>query len=92
MSLNAYLANKAVLALVAKYAGEMTVGTGMCLRPYHDPVRIAKFGATMDHLTGGNFILGVAQGYRQAEFDAFGVNRGDAPGRLVEGVEIVERL
>lgn len=87
-----YLANEAVLAHVAEHAGDMTVGTGMCLLPYHNPVRIAEFGATMDHLTGGAFTLGVAQGYRQAEFDAFGIERESAPGRLVEGIEVIQAL
>lgn len=89
---DAYLTNEAVLAHVAEHAGDMTVGTGMCLLPYHNPVRIAEFGATMDLLTGGNFTLGVAQGYRQAEFDAFSVPRSAAVGRLVEGVKVIERL
>jgi alkanesulfonate monooxygenase SsuD/methylene tetrahydromethanopterin reductase-like flavin-dependent oxidoreductase (luciferase family) len=89
---HAYLANEAVLAHVVEHAGDMTIGTGMCLLPYHNPVRIAEVGATLDLLSAGNFTLGVAQGYRQAEFDAFGVPREHAVGRLVEGVEVIERL
>jgi len=89
---DAYLANEAVLAHIAEHAGEMTIGTGMCLLPFHNPVRVAEFGATMDHLTGGNFTLGVAQGYRQEEFDAFGVERAAATARLVEGTEIIQTL
>jgi alkanesulfonate monooxygenase SsuD/methylene tetrahydromethanopterin reductase-like flavin-dependent oxidoreductase (luciferase family) len=87
-----YLTNEAVLAHIAEYANDMTVGTGMCLLPYHNPVRIAEFGATMDVLTGGQFTLGVAQGYRQAEFNAFGIEQSDAVGRLDEGIEIIKRL
>lgn len=89
---DAYLANEAVVAHVADHVGDMRLGTGVCLLPLHDPVRIAEFGATVDHLSGGGFVLGVAQGYRQAEFDAFDVEHETATGRLVEGVEIVERL
>ncbi|MFB6170434.1 MAG: LLM class flavin-dependent oxidoreductase [Haloarculaceae archaeon] len=89
---DSYLLNEAVVAHLAEHLGDMTIGTGMCLLPYHNPVRIAEFGATMDVLTGGQFDLGVAQGYRQAEFDAFGIEKGDAVGRFVEGVEIIERL
>lgn len=87
-----YLMNEAVLAHIAKHIGDMRLGTGVCLLPYHNPVRIAEYGATMDVLTGGQFCLGVGQGYRQAEFDAFGISRQDAVGRLVEGVEIIKRL
>jgi alkanesulfonate monooxygenase SsuD/methylene tetrahydromethanopterin reductase-like flavin-dependent oxidoreductase (luciferase family) len=41
---------------------------------------------------GWRFRLGVGLGYREAEYDAFGVDRADGPGRLVECVEIIERL
>ena len=89
---DSYLLNEAVLAHVAEHVGDMGLASGMCLLPYHNPVRIAEFGATMDVLTGGQFTLGVAQGYRDKEFEVFGVDRGDAVGRFVEGVEVIERL
>ena len=87
-----YLLNEVVLAHIAEHIGEMQLGTGMCLLPYHNPVRIAEYGATLDVLTGGGFQFGAALGYRQAEFDAFGITREEAPGRLVEGLEIIKRL
>lgn len=87
-----YLTNEVVLSHVAEHIGDMTIGTGMCLLPYHSPVRIAEFGATVDVLTGGQFRLGVAQGYRPKEFEAFGIPREDALGRFVEGVEIIKAL
>lgn len=87
-----YLLNEAVIAYLADAVGDMRLSTALCLLPYHDPVRIAEFGATVDVLTGGRFRLGVGLGYREAEYDAFGVDRADGPGRLVEGVEVVERL
>jgi alkanesulfonate monooxygenase SsuD/methylene tetrahydromethanopterin reductase-like flavin-dependent oxidoreductase (luciferase family) len=37
-------------------------------------VDVAEEAATFDVLTGDNYILGVGLGYRQLEFDAFGVN------------------
>lgn len=87
-----YLLNEPVLAYLADHAGEMTLGTGMSLLPYHNPVRLAEYGATMDVLTGGQFRLGVAQGYREEELAAFGVDRADVLGRFVEGLEVIKRL
>lgn len=87
-----YLYNEAVLAHVADHAGDLWVQTGLCLLPLHDPVRIAEYGATMDVLTGGRFRLAVGQGYRDAEFHAYGVDRRDSVGRLVEGLEVIDRL
>jgi alkanesulfonate monooxygenase SsuD/methylene tetrahydromethanopterin reductase-like flavin-dependent oxidoreductase (luciferase family) len=87
-----YLLNEAVVAHLADAVGEMRLSTALCLLPYHNPVRIAEFDATVDVLTGWRFRLGVGLGYREAEYDAFGVDRADGPGRLVECVEIIERL
>ena len=35
---------------------------------------MAEEAATLDVLTGGNFILGIGLGYRQPEVDAFGIS------------------
>jgi alkanesulfonate monooxygenase SsuD/methylene tetrahydromethanopterin reductase-like flavin-dependent oxidoreductase (luciferase family) len=87
-----YLSNEAVLAHVAEHVGDTSLGAGVCLLPFHNPVRVAEVGATLDVLSGGQFRLGVALGYRDKEFHAFDVPREEAPGRLIEGVEIIERL
>ena len=87
-----YLLNEAVLAHIAEHIGDMRLAATLSLIPYHNPARIAEFGATMDVLTGGQFVLGVGLGYRAKEYDVFGVTREDAPGRLTEGVEIIKRL
>lgn len=87
-----YLLNEAVVAHVAEHIGSMDLWTTLCLLPYHNPTRIAEFGATIDILTGGQFRLGVGLGYREKEYDAFGVSKSDGPGRLIEGIEIIKRL
>lgn len=87
-----YLLNDAALGHVAEHVGGMNLTSTLVLLPYHNPVRVAELGATLDVLTEGQFRLGVGLGYRQKEYDAFDVDRSDAPGRLVEGVEIIKRL
>ncbi|WP_436348539.1 LLM class flavin-dependent oxidoreductase [Natronorubrum sp. FCH18a] len=87
-----YLLNESVLTHVAQHVGEMDLAATLVLLPYHNPVRIAELGATLDVLTEGQFTLGVGLGYRQKEYDVFGIDRADAPGRLTEGVEIIKRL
>jgi len=87
-----YFLNEAVIAYLSNHIGDMKLGTGMCLLPYHNPVRIAEYGATLDHLTGGQFRFGVAQGYRPEEYAAFGVDKSDALARFVEGVQVIEQL
>jgi alkanesulfonate monooxygenase SsuD/methylene tetrahydromethanopterin reductase-like flavin-dependent oxidoreductase (luciferase family) len=87
-----YLLNEATAAYLAEPSGDMTLDM-MCLLPYHNPVRIAEFGATVDVLTGGRFRLTVALGYRPEEYAVFGVEDTEqAVGRLAEGVELIKRL
>ena len=80
------------LARLAADAGEMTLGTGILLLPLFQPLDIAEQMATLDVITGGRTILGVGLGYRDDENAAFGIDPRTRVGRLVEGVEIIERL
>ncbi len=81
-----------VLARVAADAGRMTLGTGVLLLPLHHPVEIAEQIATLDVICGGRFVFGVGLGYRDAENQAMGLDPKGRVGRLVEGLEVIERL
>ena len=70
---------------------EMRIGTNLMLLPLHNPVRLAEDSAALSLLTGGRFDLGVAIGYRQLEFDAFGRKLSHRPSLLEEGVAIIRR-
>src|SRR5213079_3078484 len=80
------------LGRVAAEAGEMSLGTGVLLLPLHAPVDIAEQLATLDVITGGRFIFGVGLGYRDVENEAMGHDPKERVGRLVEGLEVIERL
>ncbi len=80
------------LARVAAEAEGMTLGTGCLLLPLHHPVEVAEQVATLDVICGGRFIFGVGLGYRDVENQAMGQNPKDRVRRLVEGLEIIERL
>lgn len=62
------------------------------LLPLHNPVDLAERVATMDIITGGRFILSAALGYRDEEYDAFGVDRKQRVSRYVECLEVMKRL
>ena len=80
------------LARVAAEAPGMTLGTGCLLLPLHHPVEIAEQLATLDVITAGRFVFGVGLGYRDVENEAMGLNPKERVGRLVEGLEVIERL
>ena len=80
------------LARVAAEAEGMTLGTGVILLPLHHPVELAEQLATLDVITDGRLVVGLGLGYRDAENLALGLEPKDRVGRLVEGLEVLERV
>jgi alkanesulfonate monooxygenase SsuD/methylene tetrahydromethanopterin reductase-like flavin-dependent oxidoreductase (luciferase family) len=81
-----------VMAFVAAHAQGMTIGPNILILPPLNPVHVAEEAATLDVLTGGNYILGVGLGYRQPEFDAFGIPLAERAARFNEAVGLMRRL
>jgi alkanesulfonate monooxygenase SsuD/methylene tetrahydromethanopterin reductase-like flavin-dependent oxidoreductase (luciferase family) len=80
------------LARLAAEAGHMTGIAGVLLAGLHNPVEVAEHIASLDVIWRGNFVFGVGLGYRDVEFDAFNVPRGERVRRFEECLEIVRRL
>jgi alkanesulfonate monooxygenase SsuD/methylene tetrahydromethanopterin reductase-like flavin-dependent oxidoreductase (luciferase family) len=80
------------LARVAAEAGPMRVGTGIALAALHNPVELADMIATLDVVTGGRTIFGVGLGYRQEEFDAFGVEKKRSARVFEAKLDVIRRL
>jgi alkanesulfonate monooxygenase SsuD/methylene tetrahydromethanopterin reductase-like flavin-dependent oxidoreductase (luciferase family) len=51
------------LARVSAVTTKITLATGVCSLPNHNPIRLAKQVATLDHLSGGRFIFGIGGGW-----------------------------
>jgi probable F420-dependent oxidoreductase len=49
------------------------LGTSVLVLPYHNPVELAKYAATLDQMSGGRVTLGVGVGAMTEEFEALGV-------------------
>ena len=79
------------MSRLAADAGEMRVGMFLLL-PLHHPVEIAEQYATLDAITGGRTIFAPVMGYRDKEFEAFGISKRDQRGRFVESIEVIKRL
>ena len=80
------------LARLAPDTGSMKLMTGIILLTYHNPVDIAEQTTTLDHLSGGRFVLGVGLGYREKELEAFGTNRRERVSRFEESIDLMQRL
>jgi alkanesulfonate monooxygenase SsuD/methylene tetrahydromethanopterin reductase-like flavin-dependent oxidoreductase (luciferase family) len=87
-----YMQPQPVLARVAAESGDMTLGTNIMLLALQQPVDVAESIATLDVICGGRFIFGVGLGYRDVEFDAFGIPRGRRLSRFLEALEVIKRL
>ena len=66
-----------LLANLAAEAKGLYLGTALYLLPLHHPVAVAEQTATKDIICGGKFLFGVGQGYRDQEFQSFGIRKRD---------------
>ncbi|MFB6818885.1 LLM class F420-dependent oxidoreductase [Streptomyces sp. NPDC056347] len=62
------------LAQAAAVTENLTLGTGITLVAQHDPIALAKQVATLDHVSGGRFTLGVGYGWNVEEAADHGVD------------------
>lgn len=79
-------------AAIAARTTRIRIGPGVLLLPLYDPLHVAEHATVLDAISGGRLILGVGYGYRQEEFDAFGVPLEERAGRTREAVEVIGRL
>lgn len=81
-----------LLGAIAGVTDTAHIGTNVTLLPLQNPIQVAERAAVLDVLTGGRMRLGVSIGWRQAEFDGFGIDRAERVPRLLEGLDLVKRL
>jgi alkanesulfonate monooxygenase SsuD/methylene tetrahydromethanopterin reductase-like flavin-dependent oxidoreductase (luciferase family) len=61
------------LAYVAAQTTRVRLGSSVIVLPYHHPIGLAKALATVDVLSNGRLLLGVAGGWLREEFELLGV-------------------
>jgi luciferase-type oxidoreductase len=61
------------LGWIAAQTRTIALATGSIVLPLRHPLHTAKAAASLDQLSGGRLVLGVASGDRPVEFPAFGV-------------------
>ena len=63
----------ATLAWVAALTRHVRLGASVMVLPYREPIALAKALATIDVLSGGRLMVGVASGWLREEFELLGV-------------------
>lgn len=61
------------LGYLAAHTNDITLGTASIALPLHHPVHVAKSAATIDQLSEGRLVLGVASGDRPSEYPAMNI-------------------
>lgn len=62
------------LGYLAGHTSEIALAIGSIALPLHHPLHVAKSAATIDQLSGGRLLLGVASGDRYEEYPAMNIN------------------
>jgi probable F420-dependent oxidoreductase len=81
-----------LLTAVAARTSRIKLGTGVLVLPLRNPVVLAKELASLDLLSGGRLLLGMASGWYKREFDAVGVPYNER-GRIMDrNLDILRHL
>jgi len=80
-----------VIAAAATATSDVRLGVGVTDLVRRHPAVIAQTALTLDHLTGGRFILGVGSGER-LNLDPIGLGNERPLGRLAEGLAVIRAL
>ena len=78
----------AVLPWLAGVTERIALGTSVIVLPYRSPLPVAKLLASVDVLSGGRLIVGVAVGWVEGEFEALGIPFRERGARTDEAIEL----
>lgn len=81
-----------MLTFLAARTSRVALGTSVLVLPYHNPVEVAKYAATLDHLSGGRLILGIGAGGMTEEFEALGVPMNERGSLTNEAIRVMRQL
>lgn len=80
------------LAGLAAVTGRVRLGTLVTPLSLHHPLRLARFAAGLDEMSGGRFVLGVGAGHGVAEHEAIGATLDRRIGRFEESFTALLQL
>lgn len=80
------------LAFLAARTENVALATGSAIFSLRHPIDLAKASATIDQLSGGRLVLGIASGDRPIEFPAYGLAHDQRAERFAQAVTYFRQL
>jgi alkanesulfonate monooxygenase len=87
-----FLESLSTLTAVAMRTQGLALGIGVLVLPLRNPVVLAKVLASLDQISKGRLVLGVAAGWYEREFQACGIPFKERGKIFVRNIEILKRL
>jgi alkanesulfonate monooxygenase SsuD/methylene tetrahydromethanopterin reductase-like flavin-dependent oxidoreductase (luciferase family) len=81
--------NFQVLTFLAGRTSRIHLGTAAVILPWNDPLRVTEKISMLDALCDGRFILGLGRGLARMEYNAFGIDMGEARDRFNEAAKMI---
>jgi luciferase-type oxidoreductase len=80
------------LGWIAAQTRTIALATGSIILPVRHPLHTAKAAASVDQLSGGRLVLGVASGDRPVEFPAFGIDGDKRDALFRENLRVIREV
>src|SRR5258708_10680258 len=81
-----------LLSRLAADTGSMDLCLSVLLLALLNPVQVAEDIASLDVMSEGRVVFGIGIGYREVEYEAFGMTRQQRVPRMLEALELIKRL
>ena len=73
-----------IQAAMAATTSRIEIGCIVHANGYRNPNLMADIARTIDHISGGRFILGIGAGYQQRDYEEYGYEYGTTKSRLLD--------